>query len=235
MKKIIQLSFVLLVLISCNKKAEPVAPPEAPATPAEAAAPPPAEFKPFNVVTIKHSVKDYAKWRAAFDNDSVARNEAGMKLITVSRGIDKPNDINLAFEITDIQKAKDFAANPRLKKVMQSGGVTSAPIIDYVNVIRMDKDAMKLKDYVEVTHKVKDFDAWLKVYDGEGKEKRASEGMVDCVLARNVDDPNIVNLVFMISDMAKAKAAIMSEEKKKLMMSAGVEGKPRILFFKMQE
>ena len=223
-----------MVLFSCNKKAEPASPPEVPESPEEVAPPPP-EFKAFNVVTIKHTVKDYAKWKTLFDNDSVARTEAGMKLITVSRGIDKPNDINLAFEITDVQKAKDFAADPRLKKVMQSGGVISAPTIDYVNVIRMDKDAMKLKDYVEVTHKVKDFDAWLKVYDAEGKEKRASEGMVDCVLARNIDDPNIVNLVFCISDMAKAKAAIMSEEKKKLMISAGVEGKPRILFFKMQE
>ena len=193
-----------------------------------------AEFKPFNVVTIKHTVKDYAKWKSLFDNDSLARNESGMKLITVSRGVDSPNDINIAFEIRDVQKAKDFTVNPRLKAVMQKGGVTSTPIIDYVNIIRMDKKVMKLKNYVEITHKVKDFDAWLKVYDAEGPAKRASEGLVDCVVARNIDDPNIVNLVFFITDMAKAKAAINSEEKKTLMMSAGVEGKPRILFYKME-
>ena len=234
MKKIIQLSLVFVLLFSCNKKQEPIIEPtqETTATPVEK--PVVAEFKPINVITIKHTVKDYSKWKLLFDNDSVARNESGMKLITVSRGIDYPNDINIAFEIQDVQKAKDFAANPRLKAVMQKGGVISAPIIDYVNVIRMDKEVMKLKNYVEVTHKVKDFDAWLKVYDAEGPAKRESEGMIDCVLARNIDDPTIVNLVFVITDIAKAKAAIYSEEKKKLMMSAGVEGKPRILFYKME-
>ena len=206
--------------------------PQTTVTPVESV--PNAEFKPFNVVTIKHTVKDYAKWKSLFDNDSLARNESGMKLITVSRGVDSPNDINIAFEIRDVQKAKDFTVNPRLKAVMQKGGVTSTPIIDYVNIIRMDKKVMKLKNYVEITHKVKDFDAWLKVYDAEGPAKRASEGLVDCVVARNIDDPNIVNLVFFITDMAKAKAAINSEEKKTLMMSAGVEGKPRILFYKME-
>ena len=206
--------------------------PQTTVTPVESV--PNAEFKPFNVVTIKHTVKDYAKWKSLFDNDSLARNESGMKLITVSRGVDSPNDINIAFEIRDVQKAKDFTVNPRLKAVMQKGGVTSTPIIDYVNIIRMDKKVMKLKNYVEITHKVKDFDAWLKVYDAEGPAKRASEGLVDCVVARNIDDPSIVNLVFFITDMAKAKAAINSEEKKTLMMSAGVEGKPRILFYKME-
>ncbi len=83
-----------------------------------------------------------------------------------------------------------------------------------------------------VTHKVKDFDAWLKVYDGEGKATRASQGMVDRVLARGIDDPNIVHIVFAVTDMAKAKAAISSEAKKKLMTSAGVEGPPTIEFYK---
>ncbi len=196
---------------------------------------PVAEFKPFDVITYKITVKEYTKWRTLFDSDSVARNESGMKLITVSRGIDNPNNLNLAFEIADVQKAKDFAANPRLKAVMQKGGVISAPIIDFVHVIRFDKAAMSIPEYLEVTHKVKDYDAWLKVFDAEGTEKRAAEGMKDCVLARNIDDPNIVNLVFVITDMAKAKAAIASEEKKNLMKSAGVEGKPRILFFKMEK
>ena len=87
------------------------------------------------------------------------------------------------------------------------------------------------KDRVMVTHRVKDFDAWVKVYDGEGKPTRASEGMVDRVLARGIDDPNIVHIVFAVTDMAKAKAAITSEAKKNLMMSAGVEGAPTIEFF----
>ena len=79
-----------------------------------------------------------------------------------------------------------------------------------------------------VTHKVKDFDAWLKVYNGEGTAARESQGMVDVALGRGIDDPSVVHIVFDITDMAKAKAAIVSPEKKKLMMSAGVIGEPHI-------
>ena len=95
-----------------------------------------------------------------------------------------------------------------------------------------DDAADKLKERVEITHKVKDFDAWVKVYDAEGKDKRASEEMVDGVLARCIDDPNIVHILFAITDMAKAQAAIASAAKKKLMLKDGVEGVPTIDFYK---
>ncbi|MBK8585427.1 MAG: cyclase [Bacteroidetes bacterium] len=86
-----------------------------------------------------------------------------------------------------------------------------------------------------INHKVKDFDAWLKVYDGEGVATRAEEGMVDVLLARGIDDPNIVYIVFDITDMEKAKAALSSESKKNLMMSAGVEGAPKMDFYTTAE
>jgi hypothetical protein len=117
---------------------------------------------------------------------------------------------------------------------MGKAGVTSKPTIQFFHVIRFDPEA-KEKQWVMITHKVKDFDAWVKVYDGEGTAKRASEGMADAVLARGIDDPNLVQIVFDIKDMAKAKAALFSEEKKKLMTSAGVEGKPVITFYKSMD
>ena len=55
--------------------------------------------------------------------------------------------------------------------------------------------------------------------------------MIDVALARDVNDPNNVHIVFDITDMAKAKAALNSDAKKQLMMSAGVEGKPTIEFY----
>ncbi len=76
---------------------------------------------------------------------------------------------------------------------------------------------------------------WLKVFDQEGTESRAGQGLIDVVLARGIADSNVVFLVFNIKDMAKAKASIFSEEKKKLMMSAGVEGTPKIEFYKEAE
>ena len=185
---------------------------------------------PFDVLEVTHLVKDYAKWRPGFDSDSAARKNSGLQAVVVSKCIDTPNRIMIVFKISDVAKAKAFSANPRLKDVMTKNGVISKPDIELFHVIRFNPNSHQ-KQWVIITHKVKDFDAWLKVYDGEGTATRASNGEVDVVLARGIDDPNLVHIVFDITDMAKAKADIYSDAKKKLMMSAGVMGMPVIQFY----
>ncbi len=196
--------------------------------------PKPADFVPFDFAEINHTVKDYAKWRPIFDADSVARNENGLSKIVVGRGMENTNKVYIALSVSDVQKAKDFSNNPRLKEVMGKGGVVSKPEIGFYHAMRFNPDS-KEKQWVVINHKVKDFDAWLKVYDGEGTAKRAEEGMVDVLLARGIDDPSIVYIVFDIIDLEKAKAAMSSEAKKNLMMSAGVEGAPKIDFYTTAE
>ena len=221
----------MLVLAACNNSGENKTA-AAGADTVKAATPdtlkPPA-FKPFDVVEISHAVKDYSKWRPLFDNDSTARKASGMELIVVGRKNDKPNDLLIALQVSDTQKAKAFTADPRLKEVMAKGGVISKPDIAFYHVIRFNPDS-KEKQWVLITHKVKDFDAWLKVFDGEGAT-RASYGLVDVALARGLDDPNTVHIVFDIKDMAKAKARMNDPALKKLMTEAGVEGAPKIVFY----
>lgn len=200
------------------------------------ATPTPAAFEPFDVALLTHSVKDYAKWRPVFDADSTARNESGMKTIAVARGMENDQDIMIAFSLADVQKAKAFAADPRLKGAMDKAGVISKPIIEMFHVLRYNPDA-KEKQWGQVTHKVKDFDAWLKVFDAEGTAKRAEAGLQDAVLARGIDDTNMVHMVFDIKpeDMAKAKAHMASPELKKIMTEAGVVGMPKIEFYTAAE
>ncbi|MEO8406089.1 MAG: hypothetical protein ABI480_15885 [Chitinophagaceae bacterium] len=233
------LVFFTAVLFSCNnstdtKTADAKGDSIAPTPPPPPPAPPVAEFKPFDMMEVKHTVKDYAAWRPGFDMDSVNRKASGLETAVVGRNNDKPNNIFIALIASDVQKAKDFAASPRLKDVMTKVGVISKPDVQMFHVLRFNADSHENK-WVMVTHKVKDFDSWLKVYDGEGKDKRMSEGMVDVLLGRGIEDPNLVQIVFDITDMAKAKAAISSDEKKKLMMSAGVEGKPVIEYYTTAE
>ena len=224
------------IIFSCNNAAEQKAETDKPAdsTVANAQAPAPAAFEPFDIVEISHAVKDYAKWRPAFNTDSVARKASGMEDIVVGRGLDNPNSLLIALKASDISKAKAFAADPRLKEVMEKNGVISKPDVEYYHVIRFNPDS-KEKQWVLVTHKVKDFDAWLKVFDGEGAATRASFGLIDVVLSRGVDDQNMVHIVFDIKDMAKAKARMNDPALKKLMMDAGVEGPPKITFYTTAE
>jgi len=223
-------------LFSCNNSTEKKEEPAKAADTAVAAttAPVSAAFTPFDVVEINHTVKDYAKWKVAFDNDSAARKSSGLSLIVIGKNNANPNNLTIALTASEVTKAKAFAADPRLKDVMEKNGVISKPDIAYYHVQRFNAES-KEKQWVLVTHKVKDFDAWLKVFDAEGTATRASFGMVDVVLSRSVDDPSIVHLVFDIKDMAKAKARMNSPELKKIMMDAGVEGAPKITFYTSAE
>jgi len=190
---------------------------------------------PFNVVIIKHTVADFNVWKPYFDADSTNRNAAGLHLLGMSRGIENQNEVEIPFMIEDVQKAKAFTTNPVLKDVMQKGGVTSAPSILFIKVLRMSKALQMPGDYVEVTLKIKDFDSWIKVFDGEGAEMRAKDGLQDGVLAQGIDDPNLVYLVFKITDLEQAKAALINPERKKLMQKSGVIGEPEIYFGRYQQ
>jgi len=117
---------------------------------------------------------------------------------------------------------------------MEKNGVISKPNIRYWHALRFNPDS-KEKNWVIVTHKVKDYDTWVKAFDAEGTSTRAANGLVDVVLARGIDDQGLVHIIFDITDMAKAKARINSPELKKIMMGAGVEGVPEIKFYSAVE
>jgi hypothetical protein len=188
-------------------------------------------FKPFDVVEIVHTVKDFSKWKPAFDADSIARKANGLGFIVIGKNQANPNNLMVVLSVADLQKAKDFAASPRLKDVMKKNGVISKPEVSYFHIIRFTPDSTK-KQWVTVTHKVKDFDAWLKVFDAEGTATRAGYGLSDAVLAQAIGDSNTVHIVFDITDMAKAKARVNDPALKKLMTDAGVIGAPKIVFYK---
>lgn len=233
----IRASSLAVLIFSCNSHAETkAARPQKADIPSGGVVAAVADTTQFDVMEVSHIVMDYDKWRPAFDNDSTARKASGMEFMVIGRKMDNPNDLLVVLKVSDVQKAQSFAASPTLKDVMEKAGVTGKPEFELFHVIRVEPDA-KPKQWVTVTHKVKDFDAWLKVFDEEGKAARAEQGLMDVALCRAIEDSNMVHLVFDIrqDDLAKAKAAISSEEKKRLMMRAGVEGTPRIRFYNSAE
>jgi quinol monooxygenase YgiN len=192
-----------------------------------------ANATPFKLITVQHTVKDFAAFKVVYDSHDSMRQASGVTNFVMGRGLDNPNLVIVMNKISDTQKAKDFAASPDLKTAMDSAGVTDAPLISFVNVFRNDTSTITQTERLMVSHRVKDFDAWFKVYQAEGKAKRAENGLVERGMARDIDDPNRVTVVFAITDMVKAKARVGSEELKKLMTDAGVEGPPQIVFYKL--
>jgi hypothetical protein len=187
----------------------------------------------FDVVAVMHPVADYSKWLPAFNDDAANRKAAGLIDIGLGRGLDDSNMVVIMMKATDMQKAKEFSNSPGLKEAMQKAGVTAEPKISMVHVIRNDSSTTSQTNRMMVSHHVKDFNAWLKVYDNEGMAKRADEGFTDRALGRGIEDTNMVYLVFAVNDLAKAKASITSEAKKKLMTDAGVDGPPQMFFYNL--
>jgi hypothetical protein len=133
----------------------------------------------------------------------------------------------------DFEKAKTFAALPALKTRMNAAGVISQPGFSYAEIIRSNDSATEITNRVGIAHHVKDFSAWLKVFDAEGPATRAANGMIDSYIARSLVDSNMVYLSFVVTDMAKAKARGASPELKKLMNDAGVDSPPTIRWYRI--
>ncbi len=187
----------------------------------------------FKVIMVTHPVANFDTWKPVYMAHDSLRQAYGISHFLLGRGIEDTNSIVIINKITDVQKAKDFSTLPALKDAMTTAGVTGPPSFSYADVIRNEDSKIEIKDRVMVVHRVKDFDAWLKVFDQEGSTTRMENGLIDRALARDADDANKIYIVFAISDMEKAKIRMNSEELKKLMTDAGVEGPPQFIFYRL--
>ncbi len=199
--QLLMICSITAAVFSCNSNADTATTTEPAKDSPVVSAPAQPEFTPFEVMEITHNVADYEKWRPFFNADGENRKANGLEDLAVGRKVDNPNSVLVALKVNNAEVAKTFTADPKLKEVMDKAGVVSKPSFELFKVIRYNP-ASKEKQWVIITHRVKDFDAWVKVFDQEGPAQRASEGMVDVALARAVDDPNNVHIVLDITDMA---------------------------------
>jgi hypothetical protein len=84
-------------------------------------------------------------------------------------------------------------------------------------------------DYLTVVHECKDFAPWKTVFDADAVNRKAA-GLTDLVLRRESARPNMIALVFQVSDLSKAKAFVTSEPLRAAMQKAGIIGMPNIHF-----
>jgi hypothetical protein len=71
---------------------------------------------------IHHRVEDFATWKAGYDDDKAARDQAGLKELHILQGADDPNFVALLFEVDDAQKAHDFIQSDALRATMDQIG-----------------------------------------------------------------------------------------------------------------
>ena len=189
----------------------------------------------YKAILVKHSMAAYPVFKDVYMAHDSMRQAYGISSMFIGRGTEDTNTVIVMNRISDLPKAKEFAASPDLKMAMEKAGVTGLPTITFLDVVRDDTSSITQNDRLMVVHRVKEYDAWLKFYDGEGTAKRAENGLVDRGLARDVDDANKVYIVFAVMDKEKAMARMQSPELTKLMADAGVEGEPTFFFYTLQK
>lgn len=72
-------------------------------------------------------VKDFASWKAEFENNTEMRANAGSKGGQVFQNPDDPNEVIVLLEWQDVDGARSFAGSTQLREAMQRAGVQGEP------------------------------------------------------------------------------------------------------------
>ncbi len=218
------------LLFSCNSGEEKKADePAVDTTAAKAPEPPAAPAKPANIMIVIHKVANFAKFLPTYEAHDSMRLANGLHSAMLARGTKDTNMVMVVVRMDDAAKAKEFAASPGLKDAMKKSGVTGAPTISYVDMQMLDT-TVNGDSRVLISHKIKDWDAWKKVFDAD-KPNRMAAGLTDRALGYNVGDNHSVTMAFVISDMKMAEDFSKSPELKKKMEEGGVEGPPAMFYY----
>jgi quinol monooxygenase YgiN len=82
---------------------------------------------------VRHKVRDFGAWKAAYDRFDAERKTMGVAGHGVFQAEDDPNEVTVYHEFASMDAAKAFAGSARLKEVMESAGVAGAPDIWFTN------------------------------------------------------------------------------------------------------
>jgi hypothetical protein len=86
-----------------------------------------------------------------------------------------------------------------------------------------------MANYLTVIHECEDFAVWRKAYDAHLPGRRAA-GVTERHLVREHANPNLIGLIFEVSDMGRAKAMVASADLAATMKAAGIIGTPKVRF-----
>ena len=72
---------------------------------------------------VRHNVRDYSAWKAAYDAFDAERQKMGVIGHGVFQSDGDPNNVTIYHDFESMDAAKEFAGSTRLKEVMAGAGV----------------------------------------------------------------------------------------------------------------
>ena len=180
------------------------------------------------IVETTFEVRDFEVWKPLFLKDSLMRRQHGIETIVISSKAGHPLQLMTVSMVKDVKQAQDFIKDPSFLKRTGERGVTNVRS-EYYEVMRFNPDAQEPR-WLIMDFKVKDYEVWLKDFD-KGQTLRSDAGLVDVLIARDINHPLKIQVVLDMKDINKAKALMTSEILKERMKNAGVIGKPNVEYY----
>ena len=187
---------------------------------------------PQDMMVVTNKVKDFAKWKASYDEHDSMRLASGIHSYVIGRGMPDSNMVLVAVKVDDMNKAKAFAKSPSLKQAMQKGGVVGAPTIKFTTIVWQDTATISTTSRMRSTFSVKDWDTWKRTFDST-MQLKTDNGLMPRAYGHDADDNHKVTLVAAVLDSAKASAFFKSDELKKRRAAGGVVGEPQRFFYRV--
>jgi len=180
-------------------------------------------------VIMTHEITDWATWKPQFDAHEGARKAAGLLGHHINRNHDNPNLISLYLAVSDVTRAKAFAASPDLHRVMAAAGVKGAPTATWVTPVAEHIVWDRELPAFMLSHTVADFDAWLAGY-AAAEGVRQQGGIIGDAVNRSVEDPNTAVVYHQAASHEALTAFLAHPGLKAAMAKAGVTGAPQVTF-----
>lgn len=81
------------------------------------------------ILFVRHKVKEFGAWKAAYEAFEDTRKKMGVTGHGVFQGDSDPNEVTAYHTFETMDKAKTFAGSDELKEAMAGAGVVGAPDI----------------------------------------------------------------------------------------------------------
>jgi hypothetical protein len=187
---------------------------------------------PQDMMVVTHKVKDFAKWKMAYDGHDSARLASGIHSYVIGRGVPDSNMVLVATKIDDQQKAKAFGSSASLKKAMQQGGVVGAPTVRMMTMVFQDTSNVSTDLRVRSSFTVKDWDKWQKAFDS-ARALNEDNGLKVRAYGHETADNHKVAVVAAVTDTAKARAFFNSDLLKQRRAASGAVGQPQRMYYRV--
>ena len=174
----------------------------------------------YGAMVLLPRVKDFAAWRTAFEQNRLARMDAGFVAQGIMRGVENDRMIAVWFAVTDVDLAKEYFARGDLR----AGGVEGkARVLLWSNVeAKMDPGRQGLSAAL-VAIKVKDIAAFKLAFDASASA-RTNAGIIGYGLSSDVDDPSVAYIYLQSESPDTLKTYLAAKDTKQSWKEAGQTG-----------